>query len=206
MSYTFKVSKREEKLKDDELCMGVVYGPKFESTSLKFDKKDFIKLYAETGSSSLVTLEGLEKPVDVTILKLDRAPITNDLHHVTFFAMERGVDMHADVPVVLVNEAPAEKLNAIINHLIHTVNVTCRPKDLIHEIEVDLSLLKEIGDTVFAKDLKVPSTVTLNLDPESAIVSALAPRSEKKEEKIEEEPDVTEEAEETETEKPEESK
>lgn len=205
MSYTFKVSKREEKIKDDELCMGVVYGPKQEPISLKFDKKDFIKLYAEAGGSSIVTLEGLETPVDVTVLKIDRTSLTNDLHHVTFFAMERGVDMHAEVPLVSVHEAPAEKLGAIINHQMHSVSVTCRPKDLIHEIEVDLSLMKEIGDTIFAKDLVIPSTITLNIDPEAPIVSALAPRSEKKEETTESEPDVTEQPE-VEGESPESSK
>lgn len=191
MIHTFKVSKREDKIKDDELCMGVVYGPKMESTSLKFDKRDFIKLYAEAGGSSLITLEGLDELVDVTVLKIDNTPRTNEIHHVTFYAMERGVDMHADVPVVLVNEAPAEKQGAIINHLIHSINITCRPKDLIQEIQVDLSLLENIGDTIFVKDLSVPSTVTLNLDSESAIVSAMAPRSEKKEEKVEVDPDVT---------------
>lgn len=183
MTYTFKVSKREDKVNDDALCMGVVYGPKTESLSLKFNKKDFWKLYDEAGQSSIIVLEGLEKPIEVVVQEIFRAPITNDIHHVSFYALERGVEMNTEVNLVFVNEAPAVKLGATINQVVHSVSITCKPKDLIHDIEVDLSVLKEIGDTIYAKDLPIPSTITLNMDLEAPIASALAPnKQEKKEE------------------------
>ena len=179
MTLTFKVEKREGKLKDDELCMGVVYGPKTESTPVKFNRKEFEKLYKEAGQNTIIALEGLDEPHEVTIHDIDRAPFTSQIHHVDFYALERGAEMTVDVPLVLVGEAPAAKLEANINQIVHSVSVTCKPRDLIQQIEVDISALAEVGDSIQAKDLKIPKTIKLNIDEEAAIVSALAPKQEK---------------------------
>lgn len=190
MTFTFTVEKREGTLKDEELCMGVVYGPKQESTSLQFNRKAFKKLHDEAGSTNIIALEGLGEPIDVTITKLDRAPFTNEVRHVEFYAMERGVEMTADVPLVQVGEAQAANLQAIINQSIHNVSISCRPKDLIQEITVDMSLLKDFGDSITVADLKVPKGITINLAPEAVIISVTQAQEEKKEEEAEETPDA----------------
>lgn len=207
MSFTFKVEKREGKVTNEELCMGVVSGAKQESISLQFDKKDFKNLFAEAGYTNIITLEGLGDPIEVTIKNLDRAPFTNEVRHVEFYALERGVEMNAEVPLVLVNESPLASTNAIINQVVYTVPISCRPRDLIQEIEVDMSKLAEMGDTIFVKDLKVSEKVTINLDSETAIVTASEPKPEKKEEEeITPAAEVPVEGEEVETEEKEEAK
>lgn len=176
MTYTFKVEKREGKIKDEELCMGVVSGRKTESTSLQFNLKDFKKLYAEAGNNSIITLEGLGEPLEVTVLNVTQAPFTNEVHHVDFYALERGVEMNAEVPLVLEGEAPAANLDGIINQILHTVSISCRPRDLIQEIKVDISVLKEIGDSIHVKDLKIPKNITVTTDMDAPVVSAQAPK------------------------------
>ncbi len=186
MSYTFKVEKREDKLKDDSLCMGVVSSGKMESVPLQFDLREFKKLYAEAGQNSIITLEGLDEPVEVTIQYVDLAPVTSEVHHVEFHALERGVEMEADIPLTLAGEAPAAKQDAVINQVLDTVSITCRPKDLIQEIEVDMTLLKEVGDTIRVKDLTVPSTIKITDDPETVVVNASEPAAEEEPEPAEE--------------------
>lgn len=202
MDFKFKVSKREGKVKGDTLCAGVVSGKKMESVSLEFDQADFQKMFMKSGYSTIITLEGLGEEVEAMVHRLDVTPGTNMIRHVEFYAVERGVDMSADVPLKLVNEAPAEKLGAMITQVVHEVSITCMPRNLIHEIELDASLLKEIGDQICVKDLVVPATITIDLDPDTVIMSASEPKAEKKVEEVVEEPEVTVEGEGTETEEP----
>lgn len=202
MDFKFKVSKREGKVKGDTLCAGVVSGKKIESVSLEFDQADFQKMFTKTGYSTIITLEGLGEEVEAMVHRLDVTPGTNMIRHVEFYAVERGVEMSADVPLKLINEAPAEKLGAMITQVTHEVSITCMPRNLIHEIEVDTSLLKEIGDQICVKDLVVPSTITIDLDPDTVIMSASEPKAEKKAEEVVEDPAVTDEAESSEAEEP----
>lgn len=199
MTFTFKAEKREGKLKDSELCMGVVSGPEQESTALQFNLKDFKKLLGEAGQANIVTLEGLEKPVEVTIHHVDYAPFTNEIRHVEFYALKRGAEMNADIPLNYVGEAPAVKLDATINKILRSLSITCKPKDLIQEVEVDLSKLAEIGDTITIKDLSIPKSVKVNHEPDAGVVTAMAPKSEKKEEETPTEEVSSEESDSTES-------
>jgi large subunit ribosomal protein L25 len=174
MTYTFTVEKREGKISDDALCMGVVSGAEMDSVPVQMNRKDFVKLVHEAGQNNIVTLTGLDKDVEVTIKHIEQAPFTNEVHHVEFYALKRGVDMNADVPLTLVGEAPAADLEAIINQPVHSVSISCRPKDLIQEIEVDMTTLKEIGDTITVADLKTPSGITVTMEPSTVLLSVAA--------------------------------
>lgn len=178
MTFTFTVEKRKGKVNDDVLAMGVASGPKQESIPVQFDRKAFIKLYAEAGATNIVALKGLDEDLEVTIKKIDRAPFTNDVHHVEFFVLERGVEMNADVPLVPVNDHQVKQQDGIVNQIVQTLSITCRPRDLIQEIQLDMSLLKEVGDTITVADLKVPKGITINHEPDTALVSVSAVKDE----------------------------
>lgn len=182
MSFTFTVEKREEKLKNDEMAMGVVSGPEQESLAIQFDRKEFRKLFDETGYVNIVVLEGLGDPIEVTVHHIDQAPFTNEVRHVEFYALKRGAEMNADIPVKLVGESPAESADGIVNQVVHTIPVSCRPRDLIQEIEVDISELKEPGDSISVSDLKVSDKITIKLEPDAAIVTVSATKEEPEEE------------------------
>ena len=72
----------------------------------------------------------------------------------------------------------------------HSVPVSCRPRDLLQEIEVDISSLKNAGDTISVKDLKVSDKITIKMEDDAAIVSVSAVKDEPEE--SEEIPDAAE--------------
>ena len=185
MSFTFTIEKREGKLTDETKAMGVVSGPEYESTSIQFNRKDFVKLFEEASYTNIITLEGIGDPVEVTIHHIDQAPATNKVRHVEFYALKRGAEMNADIPVKLVGEAAVEKAEGMINQIVHSVPVSCRPRDLIQEIEVDINGLKKAGDTVLVKDLKVSDKITIKLEDDAAIVIVSAVKDEPEEEPVE---------------------
>ena len=119
------------------MAMGVISGPEHESEAIQFNRKDFIKLFEEAGYTSIITLEGLGESIEVTIQHIDQAPFTNEVRHVEFYALKRGAEMNVDIPLKLVGESQVEKTEGIVNQVVHSVPVSCRPRDLLQEIEVD---------------------------------------------------------------------
>jgi large subunit ribosomal protein L25 len=180
MTFTFTVEKRIGKVKDPELAMGVASGAKQDSIPVQFNKKEFNKLFAEAGSTNIVTLQGLDEPMEVTIKNIDRAPFTNEVHHVEFFVLERGVEMNADVPLVLVGEATVNPQEGVVNQILQKLSITCRPRDLIQEVAVDMSLLKEVSSTITIADLSIPKGITVNHESDAPVVSVSAVKSEPK--------------------------
>jgi large subunit ribosomal protein L25 len=67
------------------------------------------------------------------------------------------------------------------------LEVECLPEDLPERIDIDVSGLFEIGDSIHVKDLSLPAGIEILDDPETLIVVASAPISEEElEEEIEE--------------------
>lgn len=161
--------------------LGIVYGPKQEATPLAVDRSAFEKLYKEAGESTIISLTGLGDALEVLIHDVDFDPVKSVIRHVDFYAIERGKELTVDVPLEYVGTAPAEELDGVLNKILHEVEVTCRPSNLPHSIEVDLSVLTEIDSQIKIQDLTLPQDVKIENAPED-IVALIAPAREEEEE------------------------
>jgi large subunit ribosomal protein L25 len=63
-----------------------------------------------------------------------------------------------------------------------TLEVECKAEDIVDALEVDVSSLAHIDDTLHARDVRLPEGFTLITDPEEPIVKVAATRAEKVEE------------------------
>jgi large subunit ribosomal protein L25 len=84
--------------------------------------------------------------------------------------------MSASIPVHLVGESP--NMDGVVTQLRDSVEAEGLPTDLPGAIEVDVSGLEEIDDTVWAGDLTMPNAVELLTDPEEPLVRLMAVRIE----------------------------
>ncbi len=66
--------------------------------------------------------------------------------------------------------------------VVHAVRVEAMPKDLPHDIKVEITSLVDFSSQILAKDIIMPSGVTLLEKPEEVIALVSAPREEKEEE------------------------
>lgn len=149
---------------------GVVYGPKQEPISVTLEKREFEKVFKETGESTIISLEGLEKPIEVLVHDVAFAPSKDGIIHVDFYAIERGKEMTTVVPLTFSGEAPAEKVGGVVNKVLHEVEITCKPSNLPHHIDVDLNGLAAIDDRIVIADLVAPEGVTIENDPTEVVV------------------------------------
>lgn len=158
---------------------GVLYGPKEASQAVSVDQKVFEKLWKEAGESTVITLEGVGEPKDALIHEVDFDPVTDVARHVDFYVIEKGKKVETEVPLVFVGEAPAVKsLGGTLMKIMLEVKVEAFPKDLPHEILVDVSTLETFESRIAIKDIPVPAGVTILEDLEETIVSVSQPKEE----------------------------
>jgi large subunit ribosomal protein L25 len=81
-----------------------------------------------------------------------------------------------------------DEFDALLVNGIEHIEVECYPQDLPESIEVDLSVLKELGDAIYVKDIPTPANVEFLTDGEELVVIANA----QKEEAVEAEEELAE--------------
>lgn len=164
---TLTVEPRDSKAKVETLRAAgkmpvVFYGPKQKSTSAVVSTVDFIKTYKKAGESSVIILKDGNTEHEALIHDLDVHPVTGAPRHADFYVIEKGKKVKVNIPLVFVGVSPAVKdKGAILIKVARELEVEAAPKDLPHELTVDISALVEFSSSVMAKDIKLPAGVTL---------------------------------------------
>jgi len=154
----------------------VVYGPKVENQNILIDSREFEKSLQEAGESTLVDLTvGEGSPIKVLIHDLQKDPVSGKFIHVDFYQLDMSKKTKVDVELRFIGAEEVMKITGgEISESVDKLEVECLPKDLIKEIEVDLSVLKNIGEVIYAKDIKLPQGLQLVSDPELPVASLQA--------------------------------
>lgn len=161
----------------------VFYGPKAPTTSIEINEVDFIRVWKQAGESSIITLQGAGEDHDALIHDIDRDPVSGKIRHADFYVIEKGKKVKVGVPLEFVGVSAAVKtLNGSLIKVLHEIEIEALPKDLPHNIEVDISALATFEDQIKAGDIKLPSGVTLAMEVDEVIALVNAPKEEEAEE------------------------
>lgn len=162
--------KKVKKLRREGTLPGNVYGKEFKSIAISMPTKDFLTVLSEAGHSGIVELKLDGQAVPTLIHEVTYNHITHDPLHVDFYKVNLKEKVKATVPVELVGEpvAVTEKLGLLM-HELHEVEVEALPTDLPEKVEVDVTHLAQVGDSVKVSDMKVGADVTLLADPEQTV-------------------------------------
>jgi len=168
--------KASKALAKEGMMPAVVYGPKQETLAISLPVRDFEKTLKTAGESTIIELGGLGEMMQVLIHDVDRDPITNVVRHADFYAIEKGAKVEVAVPFTFVGESDAVKGGANLVKVMHELEIEAAPADLPHVIEVDISVLAQVGDQIRVSDLKLPKGVTAKADAEEvvALIQAVA--------------------------------
>lgn len=174
---TLEAKKRriDESFDKKENIVAVVYGKELEENiHIVLNHNDFEKTFQETGYSTIINLviDGEEHDVLVKDVQID--PREDKFSHVDFYAIVRGQELEVSVAFNFTGESQAVKQGAVMNTALTEIDVKAMPRDLPSELEVDLTQLEKIGDTIRLEDIKLPEGVSFvdeNLDMTIASVS-----------------------------------
>jgi large subunit ribosomal protein L25 len=177
--FTINIEKRDAKanlsaLRKSGVMPAVFYGKKEASTPVAVSLAEFIKVWRKAGETSVVTLKGQGEDHDALIHDVDLDPVTDVPRHADFYVFEKGHKVKVDIPLEFVGVAPAVKdLGGTLVKVIREVKIEAMPKDLPHNIEVDISSLTTFDTQILAKDLKMPNGVVL-VEGEDEVVALVA--------------------------------
>lgn len=182
--YTLEFQKRTTSgknaaLKFEGKIPAVFYGPKEQATSITIKEIDFKKVWKEAGESSIITLKGDGEEHDVLIQDVDTHPVSGAARHADFYVIEKGKKLQVNVPLEFTGVSEAVKsLGGILIKVLHEVEIEAMPKDLPHDLTVDISALATLDSQILAKDVPLPSGVTLITGLEEVVAAITVAKEE----------------------------
>ena len=184
MVNTLQVTTRSERgkqlarLRADGKVPAVMYGPKEEATPITLSRIEFDKVFREAGESTVITLAGLGEEKDVLVQDIAHDPVSGAPLHVDFYASEKGKKVTVHVPIEFTGEAPVVKAGGVLTKVLHELEIEAMPKDLPHEIIVDVSTLVDFDSHITVAQVQAPAGVTILNDAEEMVVVAAEAKEE----------------------------
>jgi large subunit ribosomal protein L25 len=153
------------------LIPAIVYGPNTPPIPVQVDERETIILLFKAGGTHVIDLNIDGRVQKVLAREVQRHVVRGSLVHIDFLAVDSSTRIRMEVPVHFVGEAPAERarLGVLLNG-VGMIEIEALPGDLVENIEVDLSSLKELNDAIFVRDLKVNPAIHVLSDPDGMIV------------------------------------
>ncbi len=172
---TLSIEKREKsqkvhKIRKEGKIPAVFYGRQEASTPIILSEVDFMKAWKEAGESSVLVIKGVGGEHEALIHDIDLDPVTGRVRHADFYVIEKGKKIKVNVPIEFNGLAPAVKeLGGTLVKVLHELEIEAMPKDLPHELKVNVDTLINFESRVFAKDVELPPGVELVSDPEEVV-------------------------------------
>jgi large subunit ribosomal protein L25 len=167
-----------------------LFGHRVKSLSLQCNTADLQRTIAQAGTTRLVSLaiDGDKQPRSVLIREIQREVIGGALLHVDFFQIRKTERLKAEVPIILVGEAPALKFKErTLMHGITSLDIECLPDKLPPQIEVDISSLEEPDQAILVRDIVLDPDILVVTDLDQPVVKVSEARAAVVEEEVVEE-------------------
>ncbi len=170
-------------LRDKGVLPAVFYGAGKKNTPIKISATQFKKIWRGAGESTAVLVKTKDGDVNVLIHEVQVDPVTDEPIHVDFLALDMTKKIKVKVPLKFegISDAVKNGLGNLVK-VLHEVEVEALPKDLPHNLSVDISKLKTLEDNIFISDIKLPLGVVIIGNSEDVVASIIQQVEEKEEE------------------------
>jgi len=169
------LGKKVKRLRRSGILPATVYGKGVEPIAVQVDARSFQAIYRQAGRTSLIELHiAGHPPLAAFIHALQRHPVTRDIIHADFRAVDLRQEVEVAVPLHIEGESPlVESGEAVLNQVLSTIEIRALPTAIPAHITVDISALDSFDKSIHARDLTLPPGVTL-VTPGDELVVGLA--------------------------------
>jgi large subunit ribosomal protein L25 len=178
------------RVRREDRVPAVIYGHGTDTRHVTLPGHDL--MMALKTANALIRVDGLPGGNQLVLPKaVQRHPIKGLIEHVDLIMVRRGEKVTVDVPVQVTGEiAPG----GLLDQQLIQISLEAEATNIPQGIEVDVEGM-EIGSSVHASDLTLPTGVTLAVEPEILVLHVLAaPTAEQLEADLGLEPAAEEEA------------
>lgn len=156
----------------------VVYGRKVAPANVQVDTKTFTKILQGSSSDNILVSLKLDSGEQLALVQeVQHDHLKGGITHIDFHAIAFDEEIHAEVPVAVVGEAPGVKFGGLVEAIHHTLEVRCLPKDLPESITIDVSAL-ELGKAIHVGDVTYPAGVRPSLAADVVVIMCVEPKVE----------------------------
>ena len=171
--------KQVSKLRRAGQLPAVIYGHNIDTVPISLEAHSAGLAIPKLTSSSIVNIELDGKLIPALVREKQKNYVRNELIHIDFQAVSLTEKINAAVTIQFYGVSPAVKdYNAIVVHNLNSLDVEALASDLPERVEVDLSGLVNVGDSIRVGDLTLPEAVTVWNDPDTIVAVATATRVE----------------------------
>ncbi|MBP6178189.1 MAG: 50S ribosomal protein L25 [Anaerolineales bacterium] len=157
----------------------VIYGRHVDPVSISLDAHTAELVFAKLTSSTLVTIDVEGQEFAALVREKQRNFIKGNLTHIDFLAVDLTEKIRTKVRLTYTGISSAVKdYSAVLVHRKDALEVECLPADLPERITVDISPLKEIGNSIRIKEIALPANVAILDDEDEIIIIASAVKEE----------------------------
>lgn len=162
----------------------VLYGKDQEAISLTVDAREAGQLFHSISVENTIVnvrIDDEDEEMETLVREIQMHPFRDDIVHVDFYRIQRGVAIEVDVPVNYVGTAQGVRDGGVLEVILHEVRVKCIPAKIPSSIDIDISAL-DIGDSIHGDQIEVEEDVELLTDVIRTLCLVAAPRAEEVEE------------------------
>ena len=131
--------------------------------------------------SNVIDLNVGKTKIEVILKDIQRDPQKSHITHIDFLEVDQNVKITVNVPINFINEDTCvgiKKSGGVISHIITEIEISCLPKDIPENIQVDVQEL-DINQSIHLTEIKLPDGVEFlsgtDKDHDSAIVKCYQP-------------------------------
>jgi large subunit ribosomal protein L25 len=163
--------KKVGQLRVQGLVPAVIYGAKFNPVTVQIPYRPLEVALLHAGGTHLININYDGKSQSVITRAVQRDVLKGTIIHVDFLAVDATTRITADIAIHLVGESPAAETRlGELAQQTTTLAIEAVSADLIDSVEVDISGLKEVGDSIHVRDLNINPNITVLNDPDELVV------------------------------------
>ncbi len=153
-----------KKLRREGKIPAILYSKGKEGREIVVDGIEFKKILNTTPtgtlSSKIFNLHGLDKPLKAIVKEIQYNITTYDVIHLDFEELHDDSPVTLNIPLVCTNavDCIGVKLGGVIRQVIRHVRVSCLPKDIPNQFEIDVRDM-QMGQMKKLTALTIPANV-----------------------------------------------
>jgi large subunit ribosomal protein L25 len=156
----------------------VLYGGTGESIALSLNTREAERLFRSVSVENTIielSVEGGET-VQTLVREIQTHPYRNEVVHVDFLRLQKGVAVEVNIPVHFVGTPVGVKdEGGVLDHVLHDVHIRCIPSRIPDSAELDVSGLS-VGQSLHVSDLSFPEGVEILTDASLTVCAVHPPR------------------------------
>lgn len=176
-----KAQPRDEKLSGKNLrkngiIPAVIYNHGA-TDQLQIAEEELKTIFAHgVSESQLYDVEWSGKKERAFIKDYQLHPLTSKVVHLDFYRITYGEKVKTSIPIHLTGKSQGEKEGGILETFLHDIELEILPRDLVKQIDIDISDLK-LDEGIHVEDLTLPESAKVLIEGNPVICSVSIPRA-----------------------------